>query len=217
MKSEPLRHANRLRIAPSVFSLVLVLAVLPVGAQSPAANQRYKDASKTATDIRKATGSKAAPQEQLPSGDPCTILAVGDVQKIFPGVKPERSKRLEEYGTTECAWKGPSGTALIVQESYNEDTNAKQTALGKAQGFIDPMSASAAKNVRVEAFPALGDAAAIVEKADRKKGILSDAALMELRKGRHNISMVSGDLPDKDRAAALKSFEALGRVAAQRL
>jgi hypothetical protein len=128
-----------------------------------------------------------------------------------------RTTRLEEYGTTECQWKGASGTALIVQESYNDDKNAKDTALGKALGFTDPMNVNAAKNVRVELFPALGDAAAIVEKTDRTKGILSDAALMELRKGRHNISMVSRELPDKDRASALKSFEALGRVAAQRL
>lgn len=197
---------------------VLALAATAAGAQTTTSSQRLKDATRTADDIRKATGSKPVAKE-LPSGDPCTILPLADVQRIFPGAKaPDRSKRLEEYGTTECAWKGASGQVmLVVQESYNSGTSAKEDALGMAQGFTDPVSSQALKNVRIETFPALGDAAAFVETADAKRGILGDGALMELRKGRHNISIGSSELPHRDRASALKAFEDLGRIAAKRL
>jgi len=222
MKLQPPCQTYRTRAPKSLLSLAcvgaLLVATCSVGAQSTSGNQRLKDATKTADDIRKGTGSKPAAQ-QLPSGDPCTILPMADVQKIFPGAKPpERSRRLEEYGTTECGWKGPSGQVmLVVQESYSDGSSAKEDALGMAQGFTDPLSPTAIKNVRIETFPALGDAAAFVEKADPKRGILGDGALMELRKGRHNISIGSSELPQRDRASALKAFEALGRVAAQRL
>jgi hypothetical protein len=87
-----------------------------------------------------------------------------------------------------------------------------------AQGFVDPLDRRALKNVRIEAFPSLGiDAAAFVETADKGRGTLGDGALMELRKGAHNISLGSSELPRRDRAAALKAFEELGRVAAKRL
>jgi len=222
MKPEPLCHSDPLRPPRSLLFLVclgwLLGASTFVAAQTATSNQRAKDATRTADDIRRATGTKPGAKE-LPSGDPCTILPMADVQKIFPGAKPaERSRRLEEYGTTECGWKGPSGQVmLVVQESYNDGASAKEDALGMAQGFTDPLSSTAIKNIRIETFPALGDAAAFVEKADPKRGILGDGALMELRKGRHNISIGSSELPQRDRASALKAFEALGRVAAQRL
>jgi len=74
-----------------------------------------------------------------------------------------------------------------------------------AQGLTDPFKGGQSlKNIRIETFPALGDAAAFVETAD-------------LRKGRHNISIGSGVLPRRDRAAALKAFEDLGRIAVKRL
>jgi hypothetical protein len=171
-----------------------------------------------AKDFLAATGTKPA-AKKLPEGDPCTIVATADVQKVFPGAKAERSKRLEEYGITECGWKGANGQiVLAVQESYNSGKSAHEDALGMAQGVVDPMNARALKNVRIEAFPALGvDAAAFVETADKAKGILGDGALMELRRGEHNISLGSGELPRRDRAAALKAFEDLARVAAKRL
>lgn len=177
-----------------------------------------KAAEKTAKDIRAATG--AAPEsKKLPAGDPCTIVAPADVQKVFPGAKPERSKRLEEYGITECGWKNATGqVVLAVQESYNSGKSAREDALGMAQGFTNPLDGKALKNVRIEAFPALGiDAAAFVETADKARGILGDGALMELRRGTHNISIGSAELPRRDRAAALRALEDLGRVAAKRL
>ena len=213
---------NALNLGSARFLPVLLASlaiVASAGAQTTSPNQTLKSATKTANDIRSMTGAKPAAKE-LPSGDPCSILPLGDVQRIFPGAKNgERSKRLEEYGTTECGWKDSSGQIILaVQESYNDGASAKEDALGMAQGFTDPLKGGQSlKNVRIETFPALGDAAAFVETADPKRGILGDGALMELRKGRHNISIGSGVLPRRDRAAALKAFEDLGRIAVKRL
>ena len=40
---------------------------------------------------------------------------------------------------------------------------------------------------------------------------------MSLRRGTHNVTLGSGELPRRDRAAALKAFADLGRVAEKRL
>ena len=212
------RPDTQRRHAPAWLAM-LALVAGGAFAQTTTPAQTLKSATKTANDIRAATGAKPAAAKELPTGDPCTILSLADVQRVFPGAKAgERSKRLEEYGMTECGWKDASGqVALVVQESYNSGTSAREDALGMAQGFTDPLKAQSLKNVRIETFPGLGDAAAFVETADPKRGILGDGALMELRKGRHNISIGSGDLPHRDRAAALKAFEELGRAAAKRL
>ncbi len=205
------------RLLPALLASLAMIA--SAGAQTTSSDQALKSATKTANDIRSMTGAKPAAKE-LPAGDPCSILPLGELQRIFPGAKGgERSKRLEEYGTTECGWKDSSGQiVLAVQESYNDGASAKEDALGMAQGITDPLKGrQALKNVRIETFTALGDAAAFVETGDSKRGILGDGALMELRKGRHNISIGSGVLPRRDRAAALKAFEDLGRIAVKRL
>lgn len=210
------RRANAL-----LFIGVATLALLATGAataQTTRPADAAKAAEKTAKGIRAVTGATPA-AKKLPDGDPCTIVSSADVQKVFPGTKAERSKRLEEYGITECGWKAANGQVLLaVQESYNGGKSAHEDALGMAQGFTNPLDQRALKNVRIEAFPSLGvDAAAFVETADKAKGILGDGALLELRKGEHNISLGSAELPRRDRAAALKAFEELGRAAAKRL
>jgi hypothetical protein len=56
------------------------------------------------------------------------------VQKAFPGAKTgERSTHLEEYGITECAWKGPKGqVVLAVQESSSKGI-VKEEIMGMAK------------------------------------------------------------------------------------
>lgn len=199
--------------------LLTALAAVAARGQSPQADATLKSATQTAKDIQSKTGAKPG-KPRLPTGEPCTILPLAEVQKAFPGAKAgERSPRLEQYGTTECSWKGPNGSiVLVVQESFNSGASAKEDALGMAQGFTDPFKPQSQKNVRIEAFPGLKvDAAAFVETTDAKRGILGEGALMELRKGEHNVSIGSPELPRRDRAAALKTFEDLGRAASNRL
>jgi hypothetical protein len=204
--------------ATSVLLALAGAAFAAIGAESTKGSEALKSATQTAKDVAGTTGAKA-PQTKLPAGDPCTVLPLSEVQKAFPGAKAgERSRRLEEYGTTECGWKGPNGqVVLAAQESYNSGT-AKEDVQGMAMGFTDPLKPQSRRNVRVETFPSLGsEAAAFVEQADPKRGILSDGAILSLRRGQHTVWLMSSELPRRDRAAALKAFEELGRVAAKRL
>lgn len=206
------------RSMPALLGLLVAASMGPAGAQSTSGSEALKAATQLANGIRAATGAKPV-QKKFPPGDPCTILPLAEVQKVFPGARAgERSRRLEEYGTTECGWKGPDGQVVIAaQESYTGG-DAKEEVRGMAQGFTDPLKPQSLHNVRIETFASLGSAAAgIVETADPKRGILGDAAMLIVTRGNHSVMLGSATLPRRDRAAALTALEELGRVAAKRL
>ena len=213
-------NGDKLQGSRVVFITCVLLFSSGVPGQTTKEDAAAKAAMETAKDIQAATGSSPS-QEKLPSGDPCTIFSPGEVQKAFPGAKPGgRSNRLEkDFGTTECSWRGAGGQLVLnVQESYNDGRSAKEDALDMASGFVEPFDQKALKNVRIESFPSLGDdAAAFIEKADPKRGILNDGAILELRRGRHNITVMTPELPNRERSAALKTLEELGRAALKRL
>ena len=187
-------------------------------AQKPDSEAILKSATETAEQIRQATGATPAP-ERLPSGDPCAILPLGEVRKIFPGARAgERNRRLEQYGSTECGWKDSNGAVVVaVQESYSAGT-ALEDVSGMVSGFVDPFNPAARKAVKIERLTGLGgDAAAFVERADPARGVLSDGAMLSIRRGEHTIWLMSNQLSARDRTDALKMLEALGRAAAKRL
>jgi hypothetical protein len=200
--------------------LVLVVTVSsPVIAQKSKGDAAAESATETARKIREATGVAAPAAKQIPPGDPCTVLSISDVQRAFPGAKAgERSRRLEQYGITECSWKLPDGRIVMsVQESFSKGT-AKEDVQGMASGFTDPLKPQSRNNVRYEPMASIGSQAmAMVEQQDAKRGILSDAAMLSLHQGDHRVWLMSGELPQRDRAAALKVLEDLGKVAAKRL
>jgi hypothetical protein len=161
-----------------------------------------------------------APAKRVPSGDPCTVVSLADVQKAFPGAKPgERSTRIEQYGITECAWKDAGGVVVFgVQEFYGKDS-AMNELRGLALAMVD-MKAANVRNVRYEVLAGVGlgnEAVAFVEPIDAKRGIVSEGAMLALHRGERTLWLTSPTLPARDRAAALKTFEALGRIAAKRL
>ena len=209
---------------PGLIALAVIAMALCGHTAGQAQNASPADALKAATqaarNIEAATGASAsAGTDKLPSGDPCTVLSMADLQKVFPGSKAgERSRRLEKYGSTECIWKGANGQlVLALQESYSSG-DAKGDMQGMAMGFTDPLNPQARNSVRIEAFKGIGtDAAAFVEVADPKRGILNDGAMMSLRRGEHTLMLMSPELTRRDRAAALTAFEQLGAVAAKRL
>ena len=166
-------------------------------------------------------GAVAQAPKKVPSGDPCTVVPLADVQKAFPGAKPgARSSRLEKEGLTECEWKDGSGVVVfVVQEFYGNDT-AMQEAQGMAFGFVDGSKPGAAGSLRYEILTTVGlgnDAVAFVESRDDKRGIRSGGAMLALHRGGRSLFLTSPVLQTRDRAAALKSLETLGRIAAKRL
>jgi hypothetical protein len=77
-----------------------------------------------------------------------------------------------------------------------------------------------ARNVRYEILTGVGlgnEAVAFVEARDDKSGIVSEGAMLTLHRGQRTLWLTSPVLPSHDRAAALKTFETLGRIAAKRL
>ena len=200
--------------------LFLLLAAGSAGrvlAQTKGESDR-KSATELADKIQQLTGAKPA-KKVVPAGDPCAILSISDVQRVFPKARTvERRRELEKYGTTECGWKDAAGRVVIgVQESYSSGT-AQEAREGWPWGFTDPLRPRNDENVRYETFPKVGvDAAGFVERTDQERGILGNIALMCLRQGEHGIMLLSVELPERDRTAALKALEDLGRVAAKRL
>ena len=79
-----------------LFAAAALFAACHVGqaaAQGTKGDATLKSATDTAKKIQEATGAKA-PTSKLPAGDPCTVLSLSDVQKVFPGAKGgERSRR----------------------------------------------------------------------------------------------------------------------------
>lgn len=207
-----------------IFTITLATGMNHAIAQTTSESDALKSATQLANGIRKMTGAKTPktrPKTSLPTGDPCTVLSLADVHKFFPNARAgERSRRLEEYGTTECTWKGPNNQVVLgVQEMYvNTNNTVKDDVRASAAMVANPLKPQSMRNVKIETFPSLGsEAAAFVERLDPKRGILGDLAYMELRRGPHTLVIGSSDLPRRDRAAALKALEELGHVALKRL
>lgn len=158
--------------------------------------------------------------KKVPSGDPCTVLPLSEVQKAFAGAKPgERSTRKEKYGITECEWKDGGGVVqLVVQEFYGTDSALVETQ-GAGMAMVESKPENA-RNVRYEVLTGLGqgsEAVAFVEANDAKRGVVHGFAMLTLHRGQRTLTLTSPRLQDRDRAAALKTLEALGRTAAKRL
>jgi hypothetical protein len=58
---------------------------------------------------------------------------------------------------------------------------------------------------------------AVVERTDQAKGLLGNVAFLVAQRGTRLLFISSADLAGRDRAAALKALEALGRAAVNRL
>jgi hypothetical protein len=87
---------------------------------------------------------------KVPSGDPCTVVPLSDVQKAFPGAKPgERSTRSEKYGITECAWKDGSGVVVFGVQEFYGNHSAMEEARGLGQAMVEGKTANE-RNVRYE-------------------------------------------------------------------
>ena len=152
-------------------------------------------------------------------------MPLADVKKAFPESKPRvRSTRIEKYGITECIWKDGGGIdVLMLQESY-ESFAAMEEAKSNASGLVDPTKLAAMRNVRFEFLNSVGlgnGAVAFVEAPNAKRGIVRELSelvlVLVLQRGQRMLVMASLSLYKRVRAAALKTLEALGTIAAKRL
>jgi len=166
-----------------------------------------------------ATGVQGpAAEEPADPNSVCRLLTNAEVRAVFSSAgsgEPERTR--EKYGISACVWSGDFGRAAL-QTWKAEGRSAGDEARGMAAGFIDPLSRTAASNIRYETITGAGEqAVAVVETEDPGRGILSDVAMMMVRKDDQIIMLIADDLTRRDRAQALASLKSLGAAAAARL
>jgi hypothetical protein len=159
-----------------------------------------------------------AGRHKLPAGDPCMVVSLAEVKKAFPDAKVDaRDRHLQEYGSTQGAWSDSRGQAVFGVQESSGCNSAMEKAQGQATAFLDLLMSSSKSKVRYEKLSGIApEALAFVESGDRKRGILEDGSLLVLRKGQQTLVLMSPELPERDRAAALKVYEDLGRSAAKR-
>jgi hypothetical protein len=150
--------------------------------------------------------------------NPCTLLTTADVQRVLPGVKPgELDRTQEKQGVLTCRW-GTAGGGLTVVTGAEIVDSVKEEAEGWTLTFLDPLRSDAQKHVRYETLSGVGDGAvAVVERQDKAKGFAQDGAILVVRRGKHQVSLVSVDIARRERAEALRALGELGKTIAQRL
>lgn len=187
----------------------------PDAAKSPDGSESSKTPAAGKPEKTPAAGAQTAADE-LPKADPCKLLTTAEVRKIFPDAENgKRETSTDEYGIKSCIWNHPRGR-LGLQVMKGEPGTVKHEIQGWSIGFKDPLKPGV--KVRYETIAGVGDEAmAVVERADEKAGILQDAAMLIAQRGDQQINLFSNDLASRDRSAALKALEDLGKAAAKRL
>jgi hypothetical protein len=158
-----------------------------------------------------------APALARQSEGPCALLAIGEVQRAFPGSQAGRLDRTnEKYGVVPCLWDYPGGRLSIIES--DELSPVEDEAGGWSLMFLDPLNRSAGGRVRYEKLPGVGDQAiAVVERKDAAKGFIGDGAFLVVRRGKRQVSVMVSDLARRERAEALKVLEDLGKAVAGRM
>jgi len=174
--------------------------------------------SATLAGLAGASSAAAQSQPRPPLGNPCQLLTDAEVRAVFPGAKAGRADhRREEYGIADCVWDYPGGS-FALQLSAAPSQSFDEEVKGNTTGFLDPVKGGAAGAIRYEKLTAVGDrATAVVEAADAKRGILTNIGMVIVQRGKREIVLGSPDLVKRDRAAALKALQDLGKAAAGRL
>jgi hypothetical protein len=150
--------------------------------------------------------------------DPCALLTTAEVQRAFPGSKAGRvDRRNEQHGVVTCLWDHPTGLLSIIDGEGGTDS-PREEAKGWTLAFLDPLRDDAERQVRYEVLAGVGDeAVAIVERQDTTKGFARNGAILVVRRGKRQVSLLSTDLARRERADALRIFTELGRAIAKRL
>lgn len=214
---KPNRRLTASSLAAPLALLSLVVATTAT-AQTVENGRAQQQATELSKQIEAAIGN--SPMVETPTFDPCAIVPEAQVAKTFSDAQPapERNRRIEKYGITECVWKNAKGQILLgVHETIAKPSDrAADEAESVATGIVDPLKRDALRSVRIERFAALSlDHAAFVEAADPARGILESGAFMALVKGRRGIQLFSPELAGRERNGALKALADLGTAAAE--
>ncbi len=149
--------------------------------------------------------------------DPCALLTTAEVQQVLPGSKAgQPDRRLDKQGIYRCRWEYQGNHVTVI--SGDEATESpREEAETWVLAFIDPLRGDASR-VRYAVLKGVGDeAVAIVERPDTGKGIAQNGAVVVVRRGAQQVSVLAPHLARRDRAAALEALAALGKAVAGRM
>ena len=199
----------------------ICLALAACTARAPEAPLNPLQDAQAQHDATVAAGAASDPIASASPTDPtsvCRLLTGAEITAVFPNAHPGEPERTrEKYGISACVWSGDFGRAAL-QEWKAEGRTADAEARGMVSGFIDPLSSTAAGNIHYETVAGVGEqAVAVVEKQDAQRGILTDVAMLVVRKNDQILMLLCDDLAQRDRTEALAALKSLGSAAAQRL
>ena len=161
----------------------------------------------------------AAAHAAAPSGSPCRLLQMGEVESVFSGAKDgEVDNSRQQYGISACIW--PTARNRFAAQYWSSvGASARDEASGLMLAAIDPLKGpSARNNIRYEEIAGVGEeAVAIVEPKDESRGVLDDVAVLVARRGDHILVLTAPELVRSERTQALRELQALGKSAVERL
>ena len=200
---------KRLQIFFLIPTIVLFLSSCNKPSSSHAAPNSGA-ASESAVTLTSSAGPSA--------GGPCDLLSLNEVRQFFPTAQagrrdPEREKMIQH---PECNWSDSAGIRQLTIQETGKIKSVEDDIHGWSEALIDLRMPDAKRNVRYEKLIGVGDdAMAVVEIADKKRGILETGAFVVIKRGGKSILMIF--TPFSDRTSALKIAENLGREAAGRM
>jgi hypothetical protein len=167
-------------------------------------------------------GSHAEPEsvEHLASDGPCALLELKEVKQALPGAsRSERDTSLDKYEINSCLWYGSKAQPLLLLQIWNgEGSTAESELRSRLLGLTDPLRVIGGLSIQMDALHGVGDAASVaVERADEKRGVLTDAAFLVVQRGDRMVLIEARSLAAGDRAAAVDALRKLGMAAASRM
>lgn len=195
-------RTHRIHPLAALLGVALLAACSPTDGTSPAS----------------ASSAEATASEAPSASDPCSLLTTAEVRSVLPDANAgKREHRTDEYGIASCLWDTPKGR-LALQVSAAEEGPPNEIVGLVVMGNLDPGNRKANEAIRYETLEGIGDqAVAVVESRNEERGILGDITAAGVRRGSHDMVLMSSPLGGGDRDAALKSLTELARAAAARM
>lgn len=161
---------------------------------------------------------QSAESAGAPATGPCSLLKQGEVTAVFAGAKAGKADTSrEEYGITACIWE-TAQSSFVAQYWQAADASAQDEASGLMLGVMDPLKPAARNSIQYETFAGIGDQAiAAVEKKDEQRGVLSDMAMLVVKRGDKVLVLIAPELARMERANALAALQSLGQSSVSRL
>jgi hypothetical protein len=196
---------------------LLIGAVSACSRQNPAVDESVPaKASTSAASVSSASASVAA--STVPADNACNLLTDAEVRGVFPqATAGKRNIDSLQYGLDRCAWQEPTGQ-IGVEVSKIEASAFENELRGDLTGFVDPRINGAIDNIHFQNIPGIGDKAiAVLEKADAKRGIYTDIALLAIQRGHRMAVLMARDVSPDAPLPTRESLVELGRKLASRL